>query len=192
MLEKPSKTNLNFSMKSCDPCSRMNHLAYQYLWKMSTSTVVEQGNRAKNINPIASDIPFFFVVVSCVLVMGQLLNVPIVDAVLVQEPGFDRRPKTLSERVINGKLLTRRYLMYRSAHTKRCVRKLQTLFLASLVCKLNMSNHRMPSFCINKMLSSVMSTRKGVNKSKRSCTRTRQPERDMVCCPRCQFGKNTY
>jgi hypothetical protein len=44
--------------------------------------------------------------------MGQLLNFPIVDAV-VQEPGFNRRPKTLLECVIDGKMHTRRYLMYK-------------------------------------------------------------------------------
>jgi hypothetical protein len=44
--------------------------------------------------------------------MGQLLSVPIADAV-VQESGFDRRPKTLLECVIDGKVDAQQHFSYK-------------------------------------------------------------------------------
>jgi hypothetical protein len=66
--------------------------------------------------------------------MGQLLNVLIVDAVLFQEPGFDCCPKTLLECVIDGKLHTRRFLMYKKrSYEEVCTQVADLLFSKSLL-----------------------------------------------------------
>lgn len=65
--------------------------------------------------------------------MGQLLSVPILDAV-VQEPGFDHHPKTLLECVMDGKLDTRRYLLYKKrSYDEKCMQVADLLYGMSLL-----------------------------------------------------------
>ena len=121
-----------FHRKVEDPWSQMNRGADHHLFWRTSSSVVELicvCRRTKTIDCRGAHVHYMSF--CCVLAMGQLLSVPIVH-VVVQESGFDCRPKTLSEFVVNGTLDTRRFFGYKSAHLTRCVCKLQSSFLVQL------------------------------------------------------------
>ena len=67
--------------------------------------------------------------------MGQLLSVPIANAV-VQESGFDCRPKTLLECVINGKVDAQQHFSYKKRSYEEAQTQVEELLFWTLLLQI--------------------------------------------------------